>query len=173
MELHYGPRGTLQIDNARIIWPNFAGKEKGFDREGDRNFTLVFDNEELVDELIADGWNIKKRPSDNDDEPPFMTMKVKLGYKEYLDKQGNVERVSGPTAYLWSNGNRTELDQDSIECLDHIDRGEINLDIRPHDWFYNGREGRTARLNVIEVFQNVDRFQERYARMSREDMLDF
>lgn len=168
MELHFGPRGTLQIDNARIIWPNFAGAEKGYDREGDRNFTLVFDNEELVDELIADGWNIKKRPSDDPDEPPFMTMKVKLSYTVRRDGS-----VFGPKAYLWTNGVRNELDQDSIACLDHIDRGEINMDIRPHDWEYHGKTGRTARLNVIEVFQNVDRFQERYANMRSEEKLPF
>lgn len=168
MELHFGPRGTLQIDNARILWPNFAGAEKGYDREGDRNFTLVFDNEALVDELIADGWNIKKRASDDPDEPPFMTMKVKLSYKERADGS-----VFGPKAYLWTNGIRNELDQDSIACLDHIDRGEINMDIRPHDWEYHGKTGRTARLNVIEVFQNVDRFQERYANMRSEEKLPF
>ena len=168
MELHYGPRGTLQIDDARIIWTNFEGREKQYDREGDRNFTLVFDDEELVDELIEKGWNIRKRPSDDPDEPPFMTMKVKLSYKERPDGS-----VMGPTAYLWTNGVRNTLDQDSIACLDQIDRGEVNLDIRPHDWDYRGKTGRTARLNVIEVFQNVDRFQERYARMSAEEKLPF
>lgn len=167
MELHYGPRGTLQIDNARIIWTNFAGKEKQYDREGDRNFTLVFDDEELVDELIDKGWNIRKRVTtdENGDDSLFMTMKVKLSYRP--DGSG------GPKAYLWSNGHRTVLDDESIGCLDQIDRGEVNLDIRPHDWEYHGKTGRTARLNVIEVFQNVDRFEERYKRMTQEDMLDF
>lgn len=167
MELHFGPRGTLQIDNAKIIWTNFAGEEKGFDREGDRNFTLVFDDEELVDDLIKDGWNIKKKFRE-DDDIPFMTMKVKLSYKERPDGS-----ISGPKAYLWTGGKRNPLDQDSIACLDQIERGRVDLDIRPHDWNYNGREGRTARLNAIEVVQVVDRFEERYARMAEDEKLPF
>lgn len=163
MKLHYGPNGTLMIDDARIIWTNFAGKEKGYDREGDRNFTLVFDDEDLVDSLIERGWNIKKRPGNEEGEPPFMTMKVKISVKERPDGT-----VTGPDAYLITNGACNKLDPLNIDCLDRISRGKVDMDIRGHDWEYQRRTGRTAWLNAIRVYQNVNRFEE-----PSEEMLSF
>ena len=47
--------------------------------------------------------------------------------------------------------------------LDDIDIINVNLDIRPYDWEVNGKTGRTAYLQAIEVFQEIDRFAARYA----------
>lgn len=43
-------------------------------------------------------------------------------------------------------------------CLDDIDILSVNLDIRPYDWEVNGKTGRAAYLQSIEVIQNIDRF---------------
>lgn len=159
MRITYAPRGILQIDDARIIWRNFTGREEQYNRAGERNFSLLIPNEELANELVERGWNVKiKEARDRNgnilhDEPPFIHLPVKL---KYTDR-------GGPAAYLISGGRRTELDEESIACLDDIEIRNVDLDIRPYDWTVNGKSGRTAYLHSIEVTQEIDRFAARYA----------
>lgn len=168
MEISFGPRGILQIDDARIMFPNFEGRGSMYNREGDRNFSIRIEDEELANKLVDMGWNVKIKPGRDADEGPFMRLDVKVKYTQRDDGS-----VNGPKAYLWSGNNRTELDEDSIGCLDHIERDCANLDIRPYDWEINGRTGRSAYLQSIEVYQKVDRFQARYEAMNPEEKLPF
>jgi len=177
MEINFGPRGTLQIDDAQILFPNFSGKESLYNRKGDRSFAVKitdFEDAEIlhakgwnvrvesgdpafVDDLNRRGWNAKFKENLDPYEGPRMRLDVKVKYNRRDDGS-----VWGPTAYLWSGNNRTELDEESIGCLDHIERECVNLDIVASNWKVNGREGRSAYLDIIEVFQRTNRFQERY-----------
>ena len=151
MKLEFAPRGILQIDDARIIYRNFAGTASKFNREGDRNFAVVIPDQETADALSEQGWNVKIKPPRDEDDEPFMFLPVKVKFND-----------RGPVAYLQSGNNVTKLDEESIDCLDEIDIAQVDLDIRPYDWEVNGREGRTAYLQSISVIQEVDRFAARY-----------
>lgn len=152
MHVTFAPRGILQIDDARIIYRNFSGAPSKFNREGDRNFAVVIDDEELADRLHEEGWNVKIKPPRDEDEPPFMFLPVKVKFND-----------KGPRIYLLSGRNRRNLSEDSVSCLDYIDIDDVNLDIRPYDWEVNGKEGRTAYLQAMEITQRIDRFEARYA----------
>lgn len=149
MNITYAPNGILQIDDARIIFRNFAGAPSKFNREGDRNFALVIVNEDIANELIAKGWNVKIKAPEEEGEAPFMYMTVKVRFSEY-----------GPTVYLKSGDKMVKLDEESVACLDSIDILSVDLDIRPYDWGVNGKTGRAAYLKAIRVTQNIDRFAE-------------
>lgn len=149
MNITYAPNGILQIDGARIIFRNFAGVPSKFNREGDRNFALVIVNEDIANELIAKGWNVKIKAPEEEGEAPFMYMTVKVRFSEY-----------GPTVYLKSGDKMVKLDEESVACLDSIDILSVDLDIRPYDWEVNGKTGRAAYLKAIRVTQNIDRFAE-------------
>ena len=152
MELTFAPRGILQIDDARIAFRNFRGEGDKFNREGDRNFVLIIPTEEIADALTKEGWNVKIRDPREEGDTPFMYLPVKVKFND-----------RGPQVYLATGNRRNRLDEGTVAMLDDIDINNVNLDIRPYDWEVNGKTGRTAYLQAIEVFQEIDRFAARYA----------
>ena len=152
MIITYAPRDILQIDNARLIYRNFAGAGSKFNREGDRNFAIIIEDQETANKLAELGWNVKIKPPRDADDEPFMFLPVKVKFND-----------RGPNVYLISGDNRVTLDEESVECLDDVDILNVDLDIRPYDWEVNGKSGRTAYLQSICVTQEVDRFAARVA----------
>lgn len=147
MEITFAPRGILQIDDARIIYRNFSGVGSKYNREGDRNFAVVIPNQEIADELIKEGWNVRIKPPREEDEEPFMYLPVKIKFSD-----------RGPNCYLRSGKIQTKLTESTIGCVDDIDILSVDLDLRPFDWDVNGKTGRTAYLQSIRVIQKIDRF---------------
>ena len=152
MKITFGPRGTLQIDDCRIIYRNFAGAPSKFNREGDRNFAVVIPDEEIKDALLDAGYNVKIKPSRDEADMPFMYLPVKIKFND-----------RGPTAYLQSGRAMRKLDEESIAMIDDIDILSVDLDIRPYDWEVQGKTGRTAYLQSIKVTQEIDRFAASFA----------
>lgn len=150
MELTFAPRDILQINDARIIYRNLRGEGSKFNREGDRNFAVVIPNQELADELIDRGWNVKIK--ERIDEEPFRYLPVKVKFSD-----------RGPQVYLVSGNAHRELSEDMVSIVDEIDIRSVNLDVRPYDWEVNCKTGRTAYLQSMEVIQEIDRFAARYA----------
>lgn len=160
MELTFAPRGNLQIDDAIVTFRNFEGRGDKYNREGDRNFAIVIPTQEMADALIDAGWNVTIRPPKEPGDEVFMFLKVKIKFNDF-----------GPICYLNSAGNLRKLDEESVMMLDNIDFERVDMDIRPYDWDYGGKSGRTAYLEKIHVVQRLDRFAARYAQMSDEDKL--
>ena len=142
----------LEIEDARIIYRNFAGAPSKFNREGDRNFAVIIPNEEIKEELVEAGWNVKIKPPREDFDEPFMFLPVKVKFNN-----------RGPGAYIRSGESVTRLSEETIDMLDEIDIASVDMDLRPYDWDVNGKQGRTAYLQAIEVTQNIDRFGAQYA----------
>lgn len=150
------PNGYLEINDARIIWKNFSGRGDRFNREGDRNFSLVIPTQEDCDALrndtnkYGDGWNVKIKPPREEGDTPFMHMPVKVKFNG-----------RGPNVYL-DRGPKKEplqLTEETIACLDDMDILSVDLDIRPYDdKLPNGNTFRTAYLSAMKVYQRLDRF---------------
>lgn len=156
MDITFAPRGILQIDDARLIYRNFEGRGDKFNREGDRNFSIIIPSIEMAEKLIDLGWNVKIKDR-GEDEEPFIHLPVKVKINE-----------RGPVVHLQSGRKRVELDEESIGLLDSIEIEKADLDIRPYDWTVqagtpNEKSGRTAYLQGAHIFQKVDRFAARFA----------
>ena len=161
MNICFAPKNILQIDDARIIFKNFEGRGDKFNREGDRNFSLLIEDPNTAEALQREGWNVKIKDGRDEDDGPFMRLPVKVKFTDY-----------GPNVYLISGGRRVELDEESIGMLDQIEIESVDMDLRPYDWDVNGRTGRTAYLQSMQVVQRIDRFAARYASMTEDDKLD-
>lgn len=151
-------RNVLEIENARIIYRNFEGLASKYNREGDRNFAVIIPNDEICQELVDNGWNVKIKPPRDEDDSPFMFLPVKVKFNN-----------RGPAAYVLSGDQVTKLNEDTIGMLDEIDIASVDMDIRPYDWEVNGKTGRTAYLQAINVVQNIDRFGAMYAEKERHE----
>lgn len=152
MQITFAPKGILQIDEARIAYRNFSGVGSKFNREGDRNFSVIIEDQEIADALIEQGWNVKIKPPREEGDTPFMHLPVKVKFND-----------RGPIVYLRTGKVMNKLDEESVNCLDDVDIVSVDMDIRPYDWEVNGKAGRTAYLQSIHVTQEVDRFADRFA----------
>ena len=148
------PNGYLEINEARILWPNFEGRGDRFNKQGDRNFHLIIPDQEIADAMLSDknqygdSWNVKIKPPRGDGDAPFMHMQVKVKFNG-----------RGPNVYLVSGNKQIRLNEDTIKCLDDIDILYADMDIRPYDDVMpSGQSFRSAYLSAMRVYQRVDRF---------------
>lgn len=143
--------GTIVIEDAEIIYTNFAGKESPFNKDGSRNFCVLL-TEELATVLSEDGWNVKAtKPRDEGDLPrPYL--KVTVGYK-----------FKPPKIALITSKGRTDIGEDLVSMLDMVDIAKVDLIIRPYDYDFAGRQGIAAYVKSLFVVLEEDELDHKYA----------
>lgn len=146
--------GTILLEDHRIIFKNFAGKEGQFNREGDRNFCVVLEDDKLVKQLEKDGWNVKYLSPREDGDAPTPYLMVSVGFK-----------IKPPLIVMITSRGRTQLGEDECEILDWADirDGRADLIIRPYHWNVRDASGIKAYLQSMYVTIEEDALQRKYA----------
>lgn len=140
------------IENARLIFRNFKGREGQYNPEGARNFAVILDDERAK-RMEDAGWNIKYlKPREEGDEPtPYI--QVAVGYK-----------IRPPHVAILTSRGKTDLGQDEVELLDYVDIDWTDVIIRPFEWGpINGRSGVKAYLKTIFVKIQEDYLELKYS----------
>lgn len=149
--------GNIVVENARIIFRNFAGKESKFNAKGKRNFCLVIDNEEAP-QLKEEGWNIKYlKPRDPDEEPQ--------AYVQVSVEYGNFP----PNIWLIAGNKKTKLDEETVASLDYAEIENIDLVIRPYTWEVNGKGGIKAYVKNMYVTIVENEFEKKYRDLDEDE----
>ena len=148
--------GTLMMENAKIIFRNFAGREGLYNAEGDRNFCLLLDDE-TGRQLAEDGWSVKTLKARDEGDTPQMYIQVSVKYR---GRSGNAVRP--PSIVMITSKGRTNLAEDMVEVLDWVDISSVDLIIRPFEWAVNGKTGIKAYLKSMFVTMDEDELDQKY-----------
>lgn len=151
---------NIKIEGGRMIFKNFQGKENlPYNKAGDRNFGVLLDDE-LANQLKADGWHVKYRPPRQDDgyEQPWLSVKVKYG-------------IYPPTIVLINSSGKIRLDEDTVGQLDWTQVQKADMIIRPYSYpamfDKKGNEirpaGISAYIKSLYVTVQEDDFASKYA----------
>ena len=142
---------NVLMEDVRIIFRNFAGKEGMYNREGDRNFAVLL-NPKLAKEMDKDGWNVKtlKAREEGDDEQAYLQISVNF-------------KGRPPQIVMITSRGRNHLGEEEVELLDWADIRIVDLIIRPYEWAVNGKTGVKAYLQSIFVTIEEDALQLKYA----------
>lgn len=159
IEQPYGPgflllqdnSGQLVIEDAKIVFRNFAGKEGQYNREGDRNFCVILPPD-IAEQMVEDAWNVKQLKPRQDGEPGDFYIQVSLGFKN-----------RPPNLWLVSSRGRVRIGQHECEILDWVEIAKADIIVNPYRWAVSGKTGVKAYVKSLVITMKEDYLDQKYA----------
>jgi hypothetical protein len=145
------PDMNFMIEDARLIFRNFTGREGPFNKVGDKSFAVILPDEMAL-QMIQDGWNVRYlKPREEDDEAtPYISVAVRFD-------------IRPPRVVMITSTARTSLDNSSVEVLDYADIQTADLIARGSYWEVGEKSGWKAYLQSLFVTIEEDALERKYA----------
>jgi hypothetical protein len=141
---------SATLEDVRIAFRNFSGKEGKYNREGDRNFCILLPDD-ISKQMEQDGWNVRYLNPREAEDLPQGYLQVAVSYK------GRPPRV-----VMVTSRSKTSLDEDMVSILDWAEVIKADVIIRPYEWAVNGKSGVKAYLQSIYVTIEEDELERKY-----------
>jgi hypothetical protein len=142
---------TFMVEDAKIIFRNFAGREDQYNREGDRNFAVVLPDD-VAEQMLKDGWNVKYLEAREEGDVPTAYISVAVNFKN-----------RPPRVVMLTSRARTAIHEDTIEVLDWAEIAKADLIATAYTWTVNGKSGVKAYLKSLFVTIEEDELERKYA----------
>lgn len=142
---------NITIEDAKIAFRNFAGKEDTYNRAGDRNFAILLEDD-LAEDMIRKGWNVKHLKVREEGDVPQAYIQVAVSYKN-----------RPPKICLVTSGNLSYLGEDELEMLDWVDIETADVTLNPYEWAVNGKAGVKAYVQSLFIKIEEDYLQEKWS----------
>lgn len=148
---------NIIMEDARLIFRNFSGREEKYNRAGDRNFCVFIDDPEMAKQLTDDGWNIRVMPPREEGDEPRYYLQVAVSFKNFP-----------PKVFMITRKKKTPLNEETIASLDYAEIRAVDLTIRPYSWVIqegtkNEKSGIKAYLKTMYITIEEDEFAAKYA----------
>lgn len=149
----------VMIEEGRIIFRNFAGREGQYNREGDRNFGAIIPDQNTAQDMLNDGWNVKQLKQREPDDPITYWVPVAVNFKH-----------RPPRVVMVTSRGRTQIPEDMVDMIDYADIKHVDLILNPYTYNVNGRAGVKAYLHALYVHINEDELELKYADIPEVDL---
>lgn len=146
----------LRLEGVKIIFKNFRGEKGPYNEAGVRTFSVVIDNIDTANQLIADGWALK--PLKNEDgEIDAYHLPVKVNY----------DSRQPPRIYKVSMVSKAQLplDQNTVDMLDYLPIDYADIIVNPYAWEVRGETGIKAYCQTMYVIIEENELDVKWANM--------
>ena len=134
----------LMIEDAKILFTNFAGSPTRYNSEGGKREFSVALPLNLVEDLEKDGWNVKYRKNaDGEFDPERPYLSVKVSYK-----------FRAPAIWLITGGRKQLMTEDTVGTLDNITIKTADVVIHPSVYDVRGQQGISAYVKELYVMMD-------------------
>lgn len=147
---------TRVIEDAEIVFQNFAGVQGKYNAPGKRNFCIILTPKD-ESEMIREGWNVKYLKGRDDNDPPKPYIQVAVSYAgKRPPKVMTVSKVHG----------KRELPEELVDLIDEVEMETVDVIIRQYPWEVQGNRGIKAYLKTIVVTIKEDYLELKYAHVN-------
>lgn len=147
----------INITDGEIAYSNFAGRPTTYRPEGGvRTVTFVIPND-LAQQLIVDGWNIREQTFVNDPErEPRYLLEASFTFRTRTGQPRD------PKIFIVRPDSLVHVTEETADALDRADIIKVDAVLAPYYWEHGNRKGIRAYVNSLYITIKENPIDEKY-----------